>query len=365
MALITTTYKELDKSKDTTSTKTKIHEVIPITGSVVSGTYSDNNIKTYTHGMFTSVYDYPYLSSSANHIFDITAGAWPSGDYGTAGANPVSASGANATEKYNIYSQMAQILVGHDETGSIRPIDHTGDILTTAATNKFQTPLIVPFTRLLTKDEIEKGTFSISMGTGSYATPFAGTAITLSDVKAAAGATQTYFANSPAGEYGLLYTGSTSATAGTPVGLVFYQAGIAVLELSSSDSAYNLLSTGNELISGQTHEESFVSGTIDQLGNALRHRINNISFNNTTELNSTIYFCRVHHNEFAYSTNPTYLSGSEIRVKNGNADNPPLSYITTVGLYDSDNELLATAKLSEPIKNTDSNEFTIRVRLDY
>jgi hypothetical protein len=90
----------------------------------------------------------------------------------------------------------------------------------------------------------------------------------------------------------------------------------------------------------------------------------NIQFNNTTELNSTIYFCRVNHNEFNYSTNPTYLSSSKIVVKNESTDSP-VSYLTTVGLYSSDNELMAVAKLSEPLKKDPSNELTIRVRLDY
>ena len=59
-------------AEDRVSTKTLLHEAIPITGTIVSGTYSDGNIQNFTHGMFQSVYDYPYLSSSANHIFDIT-----------------------------------------------------------------------------------------------------------------------------------------------------------------------------------------------------------------------------------------------------------------------------------------------------
>lgn len=65
-------------SNDVVSTRTLLHEAIPITGTIVSGTYGDygseGNIKDYSHGMFQSVYDYPYLSSSANHIFDITVG---------------------------------------------------------------------------------------------------------------------------------------------------------------------------------------------------------------------------------------------------------------------------------------------------
>ena len=67
-------YKSLNHRNDVVSTRTLLHEAIPLTGTIVSGTYSDGNIKNYTHGMFQSVFDYPFLSSSANHIFDITFG---------------------------------------------------------------------------------------------------------------------------------------------------------------------------------------------------------------------------------------------------------------------------------------------------
>jgi len=58
------------------------------------------------------------------------------------------------------------------------------------------------------------------------------------------------------------------------------------------------------------------------------------------------------------------LSDSRIQVKT-QASDEPLAYITTIGLYNDNNELLATAKLSEPLKKSASNEFTIRARLDY
>ena len=106
------------------------------------------------------------------------------------------------------------------------------------------------------------------------------------------------------------------------------------------------------------------SGTIQSNCDALRHRITNISFNNTTEVNSTIYFCRIPHNQYNYSSNPTYLSGSKIRVKN-QASDQPVSYVTTVGLYNDDGEMLAVAKLSEPLRKDPNNDITIRVRLDY
>ena len=107
-----------------------------------------------------------------------------------------------------------------------------------------------------------------------------------------------------------------------------------------------------------------VSSSITGTTNALRHRIDNIEFQNTTELNSTIHFCRMNHNEFNYSSNPTYVSASKIQVKDTNSDSP-ISYATTIGLYGPDNALLAVAKLSEPLKKDPSNEITLRVRLDY
>ena len=71
------TFKSLH-GDDVVNTRTMLHEAIPITGTISSGTYviqgTDVNVKTFSHGMFESVYDYPFLSSSANHIFDVSFG---------------------------------------------------------------------------------------------------------------------------------------------------------------------------------------------------------------------------------------------------------------------------------------------------
>ena len=96
-----TTYKTF-LNDDITSTRTLLHESIPLTGTLASGTYgtfrAEENIKNYSHGMFQSVFDYPFLSSSANHIFDIT--------YGTTVS---SSSNTQNAKKLNIYNQMAQV----------------------------------------------------------------------------------------------------------------------------------------------------------------------------------------------------------------------------------------------------------------
>ena len=140
------------------------------------------------------------------------------------------------------------------------------------------------------------------------------------------------------------------------------QAVIVVLSTSSFDGVTDFFSAS--VAGASSSADVFVSSSISGACDAFRHRIQNISFNNTTEINSTIYFCHVPSNDYNHSGNPTYLSASTIRVKSVNTD-PPISYITTVGLYSADNELLAVAKVSEPLRKDPTNELTLRVRLDY
>ena len=383
---------------DKVSTRTLLHESIPITGSIISGTYyekatkdSETNIKNYSHGLFQSVYDYPYLSSSANHIFDLTMGysvdspLYQSieGTYGTDAPNKHS---VQQQDKVNMYNQMAQLLAGYDKDGNIRRFDQDGDLA--SGGTKMREVFFINFARLLGKDELKKGSFQISFITGGLPSAFGasgeytitpgGNILTLGDYSA----TSSYYTNSPAGEYGILYSGSATPNARSGWGLLFYQAGVAVITGAVWTNAHGNGPTNALLASGApnnafatamgagVHSSSWGSlltgsgGTVEFISDSIRNRIQNISFNNTVELNSTIYFCRAHHNEFNYSSNPTYLSSSQIRVKSTTSDNP-VTYITTVGLYSSDNELLAVAKLSEPLKKDPNTELTLRVRLDY
>ena len=341
-------YEPIDPTTDVATTRTLLHEVIPLTGTIVSGTYGtfpdDDNIKNYNHGMFQSVYDYPYLSSSANHIFDLTVGYDET--------SPLSSSSGEVmrAKKINMYNQFSQVLLGY--TGSTNEVRKFESDLTLDGDNAMKEVVFVNLSRLLTKDEIKKGSVSITLGTASWADPFAGVQ-TYTD----SGASETQGTlNTVGGDYGLL---SNSSGVG---GIVFYQAGVMVLTSSiwSGTTDFFSASTGTS-----SFDEQLVSGSISGSADAFRHRMQNLQFNNTTEINSTVYFCRMPHNKYNYSSNPTYLSGGQVRVKNGSRQNPPLSYVTTIGLYNSQNELLAVAKLSEPLRKDPTNELTLRVRLDY
>jgi hypothetical protein len=312
---------------------------------------NETNIKNYTHGQFQSVFDYPHLSSSANHIFDITMGY--SND------SPLSGTGnTQNAEKINMYNQMAQVLCGADVSGNVRMFDRNGrpsdkEADSRDGTSKMDSVFFLNFARLLTKDEIKKGSFSIDFYTGaledqgdtntalSRVGDSDGGHMTLQDH----GGSTTFKVNSPAGEYGLLYSASgQTATDDKALGLLYYQAGIAVITSSifrspnfidkpfSNSNIMNVAKiegaglanatafvkdklgpfgmVPNSTLDNRTGslEACFVSASISASCGGVRNAIHDLSFNNTTELNSTIYFCRASHNEYNYSSNPTYVT---------------------------------------------------------
>ena len=69
--------------------------------------------------------------------------------------------------------------------------------------------------------------------------------------------------------------------------------------------------------------------------------------------------------EFNYSENPTFISGSTGEIIYDLFINNPEVYITTVGLYNDSNDLLAVAKLSRPLLNNFKTAAKVRIKLDF
>ena len=82
-------------------------------------------------------------------------------------------------------------------------------------------------------------------------------------------------------------------------------------------------------------------------------------------VSSTHYFCRVMNDKFNRSNNPTWVTGSNGTPRIEAFRASPKTYITQVGLYNDSNELLAVAKLSQPILKSKSREALIKVKLDF
>jgi len=85
------------------------------------------------------------------------------------------------------------------------------------------------------------------------------------------------------------------------------------------------------------------------------------------EVTSRHYFIRANAGQFNMTTNETFYtkSAAGTRVIIPGLRTDPKTYITTVGLYNETNELLAVAKLSKPILKSKSREALIKVKLDF
>ena len=83
------------------------------------------------------------------------------------------------------------------------------------------------------------------------------------------------------------------------------------------------------------------------------------------KLSSTHYFVRAGNKEFNFSNNPTFFTSSTGDFTQPTFFKDPKVYITTVGLYNDSNELLAVAKLSQPVLKSYSREALIKVKLDF
>ena len=83
-----------------------------------------------------------------------------------------------------------------------------------------------------------------------------------------------------------------------------------------------------------------------------------ITFQNITNINSTLFFCRASPDEFNYSSNPTYVNSAtgQLNVISDEETEKSFTFITGIGLYDSRNNLLAVAKMSRPIEKNDEKD---------
>ena len=89
------------------------------------------------------------------------------------------------------------------------------------------------------------------------------------------------------------------------------------------------------------------------------------ALNSEETVTSDYVFVRARNSEFNYSENPSFISGSTGEVIYSNFINQPQVYITTIGMYNDSNDLLAVAKMSRPLLKDFTKEALIRVKLDF
>jgi len=89
------------------------------------------------------------------------------------------------------------------------------------------------------------------------------------------------------------------------------------------------------------------------------------ALNSEETVTSDYVFVRARNSEFNYSENPSFISGSTGEVIYSNFINQPQVYVTTIGMYNDNNDLLAVAKMSRPLLKDFTKEALVRVKLDF
>ena len=145
-------------------------------------------------------------------------------------------------------------------------------------------------------------------------------------------------------------------------GSVYPEQGVIVLNGDKLDLAQ--LDFGTVTASNTNGDNAFRLFT-SMSGSAVINANNGFAARNEERVQSTFYFVRAKNGEYNFSNNPSYTTGSNGAFKQTTFANNPKSYITTVGLYNSTQELLAVAKLSKPILKSFSNEVLVKVKLDF
>jgi hypothetical protein len=211
---------------------------------------------------------------------------------------------------------------------------------------------VLNFARSRYKESLQPGSFVLTLGSGSNT-------ITLVDDSTTTNLTRFI------GENKVLYIISGS-TAGVPLasatssyyGMMFPDLNIVVLNASSS-ATVNLrnyfapltTATSSAQNNHKKLADSIISGSL-------------IKLQSSETVSSAYFFTRVKNSEFNYTTNPSIIDNQGNILYNTLINNPQ-TYITTVGMYNDNNELLAVAKLSRPLTKDFTKEALIRIKLDY
>lgn len=147
----------------------------------------------------------------------------------------------------------------------------------------------------------------------------------------------------------------------TYYGSVYPEQGVIILNADAMNDNVGFNSVTGSNINGDNSAKIFTSIS----GAAAINSEYGFAARNEERVQSTYYFVRAKNGEYNFSNNPSYVTGSNGAFRQPTFANNPKSYITTVGLYNSSQELLAVAKLSQPILKSFSNEVLVKVKLDF
>jgi hypothetical protein len=148
-------------------------------------------------------------------------------------------------------------------------------------------------------------------------------------------------------------------------GLLYRRLGIVILDGNKLDQSASFLTVTGSEIPGDNAYKLFTSISASALYTDASGDRLGFAGRSAEKVKSTHYFVRVRNQEYNFSNNPTFTTGSEGDLAQPTMIGNPTTYITSVGLYNDQKELLAVAKLNKALKKTFSSEALVKVRLDF
>ena len=252
----------------------------------------------------------------------------------------------------NVYSQYRQLVFG-DETQNFNFTDFTPDDI-----------YVININRSRYKHNLKPGSLNLKLASSSLAIHLTDDSITSTGSAVLTNAGRQF--NIVSGSSGVRIGANTVQVEDSgSYGFFYPDSGFIILNPAALDHTLKGAVTSNtgfgSLVPGTS------ANTADNNHQKLLNAIDSGSsfiIDSEEKIASTFYFARARNFEFNYTTNPSFTDDGGNVLVNSMIDNPT-SYITTVGMYNDEGDLLAVAKLSQPITKDFTKEALIRVKLDY
>lgn len=395
------TFKEITAA-DIKTSRSALNQLVDIIQNDISGSSTRKKYQVFVTGglgpgvtssLFQTVFDQDYTLQTANEVLDLTVGVF-SGSSTVAGCTTGTDSAGKLLfpsntlmmrEKINLYRQFAQTLLGDADAQFSAPFTNI------AGSDYVDEAIFINVKRLFARDKIKPQAFAMQFYTASVVDATTPTYPDFTNIDRTSTSGSAIFTDAGQGtEFGFggqVGDVALSSDSEFIVGNLFYDQGILVLDAKKAFSGSQHVSgtisaisaTGTTVIGSSTGNPNakfipdfFVSASVDNIVDHIAScrmssgSLTAMTFQNVTNINSTLVFCRATADEFNYSANPTFTdaNGNIIVIDDPTTDRT-FSYITTVGLYDANDNLLAVAKMSRPIEKNDEKDLTFRIRLDF
>lgn len=323
--------------------------------------YTSSTQNTASKEYYYQIWSSSSLSCNDDSIFSIAYGNMKgSGSLNSGGE-------VSDTPSRAIYSQYRLICLDPNQTTFTHKDSNSTEI---------EHFYVINFNRTKLGDKIDPGNFQISLAElngGAYANSvYTGSNVAVSSSnKIISLIDDSSDANDSLGYGGIPYNvralvsgtidgGIYNPSAPHYYGLVYPDLGTIIIDAKSLNASASFNTVTGSNIAGDNTMKLFksISGSA-VLGEGFTARAVDI-------IEQTYYFVRVDNSEFNYSNNPTYKNNAnEGKINQSSFQFEPVTYVTSIGLYDDDGNLLAVAKLSKPIQKSLTSELSITVKLEY